>query len=131
MLLNEKVRLSVLLVTILAIAACGGREGGTGEEGETGDDAGTLPSAPGPGGTTPIPTCPAICDHILAACTPGASDGSCVSDCETTTRDFAACSRDLDAYLVCMGGTKVECHSNEVVILDCSAERNQLEACVH
>ena len=36
---------------------------------------------------------------------------------------------DLAAYLVCMGGTKVECRPDQIIILDCSAERNHLESC--
>ena len=104
------------------VSACGGRETGTGGE------AGAAPNLSGAASKS-VPGCGAICGHIVGACEPGASSGPCVSDCELAKKEFEICAGDLDAYFICVGGTSVECRANEIVILDCSAERMRLESC--
>jgi hypothetical protein len=86
---------------------------------------------PDGGRVTPVPTCDAICAHIIGSCVPGASTGACVSDCEAGQSRFAmtSCAPLLEAYLRCMGTTRVECNGSDVVVVDCSDERNQLDAC--
>ena len=42
---------------------------------------------------------------------------------------YAKCPRELDRFLKCMGTTHVECTPGEVVIIDCSDERVDLQHC--
>jgi hypothetical protein len=122
MILPTKALLAVLLIAAM-IVGCGGRESST--------DGSLVGSSNDSGGAQQVPGCGAICDHVIGACAPGASSSECVGDCQRTEQEFASCSGDLAAYLVCMGGTKVECRTDQIIILDCSAERNRLESCRH
>jgi hypothetical protein len=110
-----------IAAVVLAFAACGGKEHGQG-----GDDAGV-----DGGGRGPAPSCGAICAHVVGTCASGADTGPCTMDCEMTRAQFTHCSYQLDAYLRCMVTTDVECNQGDVVIVGCSFERNELEACQH
>jgi hypothetical protein len=105
----------------LSLAGCGGKVAG--------DDSATL--LPDGGRTGPTPTCDAICAHIVGTCAPGASTGPCVADCEDGQARFVMtrCASLLDTYLRCMSTTCVECDGTNIVVLDCSDERNQLDEC--
>ena len=82
------------------------------------------------GGGQPAPACGAICAHIIGSCVPGASTADCVSDCEgTRAKSTAKCPALLDTYLRCMGMAHVLCMPGRIEILDCSDERNALDAC--
>src|SRR5258705_413415 len=86
-----------------------------------------FPSPPDPDGgrVAPVPTCGAICAHLIGSCVPGAGTDKCVTDCEDGRNRFVTtCPVELDVYLRCMGTARVECHGTEVVVVDCSDERN-------
>jgi hypothetical protein len=104
----------------LSLGGCGGRVAGY-------DTAGTGPDG---GRIEPVPTCGAICAHIIGGCAPGAATDACVKDCEAAKARFgASCQGLLDAYLRCIVTTRVECKPMDIVILDCSDERNRLDEC--
>ena len=84
------------------------------------------------GGGQPAPGCGAICTHLIGSCVPGARTADCVDDCEVTRALFVAkCPALLDTYLRCMGMAHVLCTPGRIEILDCSDERNALDACSH
>jgi hypothetical protein len=113
--------LAIAWVGSLCAGACGGKVAG---------QDGTVIGADG-GHIVPPPSCGDICAHIVGSCVPGASTDGCVSDCEAGANRFAAtpCEGLLDTYLRCMITTRVECHGTDVVVIDCSDERNALDMC--
>ena len=80
-------------------------------------------------GDGPVPTCSSICRRLVDLCSSSPS-AACVDSCESSLKSFASCSIELDAFLFCMGRTRVQCEpGNQVVIVDCSEERTELEMC--
>jgi len=104
---------------LAGVVACGGKTISDGSAGVTGATALAAPP----------PTCAAICNRLVSLCAES-PNASCGSDCEgTKTKYAAACAPELDAFLKCMGTTHVECTPGEVVVIDCSDERVDLEHC--
>ncbi len=108
------------LLLALAAGACGGKV--------PGPDIATF--GPDGGRTDPPPTCGAICAHLIGSCVPGASTDPCVADCESGIAGVStSCTGERDDYLRCMIAARVECRGSDVVVIDCSDERNRLDAC--
>jgi len=119
--MTQRARFSAVPILVaLALGACGGKVPAL-------EDA---PIGPDGGRAAPVPTCGAICAHLIGSCVPGASTDKCVTDCEEGRNRFVTtCPLELDAYLRCMGAARVECNAMDVVVVDCSDERNRLDAC--
>jgi hypothetical protein len=104
---------------LCAVVSCGGKTAGDGSPGATGLTG--VESQPAPG-------CSTICDRLVSLCA-GSPNASCQSDCEATKTKYVMCPGELDRFLKCMGSTHVECTPGEVVVIDCSGERVDLERC--
>jgi hypothetical protein len=77
----------------------------------------------------PLPTCSTICRRLVDLCSFSPS-AACVDSCENTIKGFASCTAELDTFLFFMARTRVQCEAgNNVVIVDCSEERSELETC--
>ena len=77
----------------------------------------------------PPPSCATICRRFAELCGFASVAASCVSDCESSQATFSSCPQERDVLWRCLGTTHVTCEGTQIVIIDCSDERNAVEKC--